>query len=141
MRQDNDISRLAGRYMDGLTTNAEEQTLRRHLREADVTGADLLPLKALAAYVDAERAEAGGSRARDTRRALRRRLIRVASAAACVAVVAMAALSFSGRKQGYDVIDGRVTTNRTVVEHEAESALRMMSSADGDPFSALEGMR
>ena len=72
----------------------------------------------------------------------RRRLIPAVAAllaAACVAGVLLLTGTHGG-SDGYAVIDGKVYTSRRVVEREAVEALRMVSTDDSDPYSALDMM-
>ena len=60
-------------------------------------------------------------------------------AAACVVGVVLLT-GIPDSRENYAVIDGRVYTNRQVVEREAMEALQMVSADEEDSFSALDMM-
>lgn len=147
-KNDGHIGTLIERYFDGTTTASEERELARYFRQAgDNIPDEWVPIRAMMAYADEERAavdapDTTGVRTARTAVMRRRRLIPAVAAllaAACVAGVLLLTGTHGG-SDGYAVIDGKVYTSRQVVEREAVEALRMVSADDSDPYSALDMM-
>ena len=136
-KNDEHIGALIDRYFDGETTAAEERELARIFRQAgDDIPDEWRPCRAMMAYVDEDRMAAGMTAAK--RGGL---LVAVAAllAAACVVGVVLVK-GIPDRHDNYAVIDGRVYTDRRVVEREAMEALQMVSADEDDSFSALDMM-
>ena len=147
-KNDEHIGALIDRYFDGETTAAEERELARFFRQAgDNISDEWRPCRAMMAYVDEERMAAGRAATRHEGAVVvpmrRRRGLRVAVAAllaaACVVGVVLVK-DIPDRHDNYAVIDGRVYTDRQVVEREAMEALQMVSADEDDSFSALDMM-
>lgn len=146
---------LIEKYLDGDTTNAEEQLLRQHFN--DVSSADIPEewrvYKALFAWetncgaacrgVDRTVA-AGSSEDMAARSPVKRRLNMLLTSAAASAAILMAVSVWhvpSAGRQCYAVIDGRIYTDNDVVEREAEEALSLVAGSCDDAFDALMMMR
>lgn len=156
-----EISILIDRYMDGSTTAAEEQALRDWFaRQGGDIPAAWQPLRAMFAFVSAERGETGTSapaaetwspaaeitapaaRVVPMRRTVLRRMVAAAVSAAAVAAVVLVLVTHRQEApQGYVVIDGTVYTDRELAMEHAEQALLAVSDTGEDPFAALKMMR
>lgn len=156
------IQHLLDTYMEGATTNAEEEKLRNFFASC---GSDMpeewLPYRALFGFVAEERAAANG---RDTggertgastgaqhpgtapgTASRRWRTMRIVSAVSVAAsTLLLFALATGRHQQGecYMVIDGKRYTGQKEVKAQALEALRMMGeNSDKDPFAAMQMMR
>lgn len=165
---------LIEKYLDGMTTNAEEDRLRRYFAEmpAEEVPEEWRVYKALFAWetchvtagdtateqaatttekpaasdghtglMDRTATEKGKTAARP---AMMRRIdVLLASAAASVAILIAVAIGHvpQTNRQCYAVIDGRVYTDCSFVEREAEEALRLVAGSEDDAFGALRMMR
>lgn len=67
--------------------------------------------------------------------------IYTAITAAAAILIAVVMIALPRQNDNYAVIDGKVYTNKKVVEEEALKALEMVSSDEEDNFGALELMR
>lgn len=140
--QEHDIQPLIDRYLSGETSNEEEAALRSWFRRAgDDVPEEWMPIRAMMSFVDEERTPQP-----TLLRALRkpRLWIPTAVAAAAVAVallMPMANSSLNAEPQNYAVIDGKVYTNPQVVKEQVDEDLKMVSTEDEDPFSALNMMQ
>lgn len=131
-----EIKALIDKYMDGETTNAEEQLLRDYFRTlADTLPAEWKPLGALFRFVDKEQHAPVVS----IRQKVRRTWLAVASVAAVLLLVALPFIKGNSHT-AYAVIDGQRTTNQEVVMQEAEAALQQVAIDEEDAFGALEEM-
>jgi len=142
------IETLLAKYFDGDTTAAEERLLADYFsRAGDEMPDEWRPCRAIFAYVDDERqvsvtpSQTAEARPPAVQAALKPRLSVAAAvfAAACI-VAAVVLLPETGGRGDYAVIDGRVCTNRAVVEQEALDALGMVSTDEADLSSALDIM-
>lgn len=163
---------LIGKYLDGMTTNAEEDRLRRYFAEmpADDVPEEWRVYKALFAWetghatagdaateqaaITTEKPTASDGQTGQTdrtapekgkagRTAVMRRIdVLLASAAASVAILIAVAIGHVPQtdRQCYAVIDGRVYTDCSFVEREAEEALRLVAGSEDDAFDALRMM-
>lgn len=147
---------LIGKYLDGMTTNAEEDRLRRYFAEvpADDMPEEWRVYKALFAW-ETGHAMAGDvttetdvannrSTGKSERSAVMRRIdMLLAAAAASVAILIVVAIDHVPQtdRQCYAVIDGRVYTDCKFVEREAEEALMLVAGSEDDAFDALRMMR
>ena len=123
MKQETRIQALLDKYLDGATSAAEEQELRRYFASAGEGVPDRwAPFKALFAYVDTERQVEAPLTVPHSRAKARLRLFITSAAAAAV-------------------IDGKVYTDRATVTDEALDALQIVSSDCGDSFDALQLMQ
>lgn len=164
---------LIEKYLDGMTTNAEEDRLRRYFAEmpADEVPEEWRVYKALFAWetghatagdaatelaaITTEKPTASDGQTGQTdrtapekgkagRTAVMRRIdVLLASAAASVAILIAVAIGHVPQtdRQCYAVIDGRVYTDCSFVEREAEEALRLVAGSEDDAFDALRMMR
>jgi len=141
MKPDAHIARLLDRYMDGETTEVEEQTLRKYFANAanDIPD-EWVSYRAMFAYVVEERSKALPFTTEKPKRALRLWLF-AASVAASVAVIVAVALNMNANPVAYVVIDGKVYENKELVREEALEALQMVSTNEDDTFSALDMMQ
>lgn len=148
-----EIKSLLDKYMDGATTNAEEQRLRSYFRShADALPDEWKPFRALFLFVEDERKAAGEFSVDDDRKAtdeqlplvsIRRRMRRVwfAVASVAAAVLLLVGLPFiKGQGKAYAIINGQRTTDQAVVMQEAEDALQLVAIDDDDAFGALGEM-
>lgn len=166
-----EIEILIEKYLDGMTTNAEEDRLRRYFAEVPtddmpeewrvykalfawetghVTAGDaatetVVEVKGLTEHaVTDERQAATVKDKAATRPAVMRRLnVLLASAAASVAILIVLTIGHVPQtgRQCYAVIDGRVYTDCEFVEREAEEALMLVAGSEDDAFDALRMMR
>lgn len=161
---------LIGKYLDGMTTNAEEDRLRRYFAEmpADDVPEEWRVYKALFAWETGHAtagdattravAEIGGQteqtvtdkrqavpdKGKAERSAVMMRIdMLLTAAAASVAILIVLAIDHVPQtdRQCYAVIDGRVYTDCSFVEREAEEALRLVAGSEDDAFDALRMMR
>lgn len=106
-----------------------------------------MPYKALFAYIAEERADAAetaptaDSGLNKARKTGRHGWIYTAITAAAAILIAVVMIALPRQSDNYAVIDGKVYTNKKVVEEEALKALEMVSSDEEDNFGALELMR
>ena len=148
-----DIKSLINKYLEGETSEAEEDFLRRFFTEKEASiPEEWRVYRALFTFETHERA---GLTARETEnktiatrheiRMLHRTAMRwiwAASAAASVAIlVAISLRSVKNMPENYVVADGKiVTTNKASVTDEAEEALRLVSAGNDEDFNALKMM-
>lgn len=106
-----------------------------------------MPYKALFAYIAEERADAvetvptADSSLNKARKTGRHGWIYTTITAAAAILIAVVMIALPRQSDNYAVIDGKVYTNKKVVEEEALKALEMVSSDEEDNFGALELMR
>lgn len=134
-----ELRTLAERYMEGDTTNTEEERLRQHFTAKDAAiPADLRYLKALFTYEAAN--QSGHRDGNQSRTTLRRRHVAtwmaVAASVALLVAIALPRLQAGG---DYAIIDGHRCASREVVRQEAEAMLDMVSYSE-DSFNALDLM-
>lgn len=141
MKQETRIQALLDKYLDGATSAAEEQELRRYFASAGEGVPDRwAPFKALFAYVDTESQAEAPLTVPHSRAKARLRLFITSAAAA--AVIVFAVIMYGNRRpESYAVIDGKVYTDRATVTDEALDALQIVSSDCGDSFDALQLMQ
>ena len=127
------------RYLDGDTTNEEEERLRQHFTcaEADIP-ADLHYLKALFAYEATNRA-AGKVEKETHQKVATRRIVAWTAVAAAVATVFLVTMPRHDRADNYVLIDGQRYVQSEMVMQEAEATLDMVAYTN-DAFSALDMM-
>ena len=113
MKKEEYIQQLLDKYLDGDTSIAEEEALRGYF----IHSGDDIP---------------------EERRPYRRVYAAMTAAAALIAVMM---ISLPHTEKNYAVIDGKVYTDKKIVEDEALKALDMVSSDQDADFSALEMMR
>ena len=145
------ISTLIEKYLDGRTSETEEQVLADYFNKA---GADIpdewKTYRALFTYINAEkdtlREETKGQQTTSStprlhvskRRNLLRHTIWIA-AAACALLILTLRLQ-PATTGNFAVIDGKVYTNRSVVEAEALGALQQVSFNEDNDLDALDMM-
>ena len=122
--QIDDIDSLISKYTDGETTVAEEQQLRNFFAQDPLLLPDeLKPFCALFRWEQQERCKQAAKQS--------------VSAVAAV-VITMFVVRHNVTKTGdYAIINGECTTNKNMVQHEAEAALNMVSANESEDFQAL----
>lgn len=148
MKQQEHIQTLIDKYLDGLTSETEEQELHRWFAAAgDNLPESWQPYKSLFAYIDAQReallSHTPPAAAPQPARRRRIRLRRLVTAAAAAAVALIITVTTLHRRQpdSYAVIDGKVYTDSRTVNEQALEALQIVSSDYDDSFSALDMMK
>ena len=142
MKKEEYIKQLLDKYLDGETSSAEERALRGYFTNRDNNiPEEWMPYRALFAYIAEERADAAetaptaDSSLNKARKTGRHGWIYTAI------LIAVVMIALPRQSDNYAVIDGKVYTNKKVVEEEALKALEMVSSDEEDNFGALELMR
>ena len=146
----NDLRLLVEKYMDGLTTCAEEEQLRRYFTSPEsIVPADLEWMRALMGWEescakhefrggnDHDGAQQSNIESNTVRRIPHLVLRRILHIAAMLLVVVSATLLLRPRQKSFAIIDGERVTDRSVVQEEALAALNMVSSTDEETFEAL----
>lgn len=148
MKKEEYIKQLLDKYLDGETSSAEERALRGYFTNKDNDiPEEWMPYKALFTYIAEERADEGETaetidiNVNKAGKAHRRGWIYAAATAAAAILIAVVMISLPRSNDNYAVIDGKVYTNKKVVEDEALKALQMVSSDNDDNFDALKMMR
>jgi hypothetical protein len=158
------IRQLLDSYMDGDTTNEEEQTLHNYFAAAgENIPEEWRAYRALFAFEDAERealddvgrdaaqvedvsAQSGAQIIEMRCHGAQRKWIMYAAAACAAAMLILSVRPFFTDKKAmpgtetptdYAVIDGHRTTDATVVKDQAMEALNAISTNDEENFSAL----
>ena len=148
MKKEEYIKQLLDKYLDGETSSAEERALRGYFTNKDNDiPEEWMPYRALFTYIAEERADEGETaetidiNVNKAGKAHRRGWIYAAATAAAAILIAVVMISLPRSNDNYAVIDGKVYTNKKVVEDEALKALQMVSSDNDDNFDALKMMR
>ncbi|WP_302956288.1 hypothetical protein [Prevotella sp.] len=148
MKKEEYIKQLLDKYLDGETSSAEERALRGYFtNKANNIPEEWMPYRALFTYIAEERADEGETaetidiNVNKAGKAHRRGWIYAAATAAAAILIAVVMISLPRSNDNYAVIDGKVYTNKKVVEDEALKALQMVSSDNDDNFDALKMMR
>lgn len=163
---ENTVGRLLKKYMDGLTTNAEEKTLRDYFSNPSaIVPEEWKPYRALFSFVGEQRKEFfGGSMeeadggameekdgdgsvdekpsGEDKRR--KRHVGGLVWALSAAATLLLLVGVFFGRQRQSDcymIVDGKMYTDRKEVKAEAVEALDMVGENSEDPFAAMDMMR
>lgn len=150
------ISGLIDKYLDGETSPVEENTLREYFTDkANTIPEAWTPYRALFTYIAEEKSQtlqtthrvhAPCSSDNDSTRIRSKALLRpkwiYAAMAAAAAILLAVIMTVEPRSSdNYAVINGKVCTDKKVVEEEALKALNMVSTDEEDNFGALEMMR
>lgn len=163
---ENTVGRLLKKYMDGLTTNAEEKTLRDYFSDPSaIVPEEWKPYRALFSFVGEQREEFfGGSMeeadggvmeekngngsveekisGEDKRRKRHvRGLVWTLSAAATLLLLVGVFFGRQRQPDCYMIVDGKMYTDRKEVKAEAVEALDMVGENSEDPFAAMDMMR
>lgn len=163
---ENTVGRLLKKYMDGLTTNAEEKTLRDYFSNPSViVPEEWKPYRALFSFVGEQREEFfGGSMEEADGGAMeekngngsveekisgedkrRKRHVRglVWTLSAAATLLLLVGVFFGRQRQPdcYMIVDGKMYTDRKEVKAEAVEALDMVGENSEDPFAAMDMMR
>lgn len=148
MKKEEYIKQLLDKYLDGETSSAEERALRGYFtNKGNNIPEEWMPYRALFTYIAEERADESETaetidiNVNKTVKAHRRGWIYAAATAAAAILIAVVMISLPRQNDNYAVIDGKVYTNKKVVEDEALKALQMVSSDNDDNFDALKMMR
>lgn len=148
MKKEEYIKQLLDKYLDGETSSAEERALRGYFtNKGNNIPEEWMPYRALFTYIAEERADEGETaetidiNVNKADKAHRRGWIYAAATAAAAILIAVVMISLPRSNDNYAVIDGKVYTNKKVVEDEALKALQMVSSDNDDNFDALKMMR
>lgn len=148
MKKEEYIKQLLDKYLDGETSSAEERALRGYFtNKGNNIPEEWMPYRALFTYIAEERADEGETaetidiNVSKAVKAHRRGWIYAAATAAAAILIAVVMISLPRQNDNYAVIDGKVYTNKKVVEDEALKALQMVSSDNDDNFDALKMMR
>lgn len=138
---------MLDKYLDGETSSAEERALRGYFtNKGNNIPEEWMPYRALFTYIAEERADEGETaetidiNVNKAGKAHRRGWIYAAATAAAAILIAVVMISLPRSNDNYAVIDGKVYTNKKVVEDEALKALQMVSSDNDDNFEALKMM-
>lgn len=154
---ENTVGRLLKKYMDGLTTNAEEKTLRDYFSNPSaIVPEEWKPYRALFSFVGEQRKEFfGGSMEEADGGAMeekvsgedkrRKRHVRglVWTLSAAATLLLLVGVFFGRQRQPdcYMIVDGKMYTDRKEVKAEAVEALEMVGENSEDPFAAMDMMR
>lgn len=163
---ENTVGRLLKKYMDGLTTNAEEKTLRDYFSDSSaIVPEEWKPYRALFSFVGEQRKEFfGGSMEEADGGAMeendgngsveekvsgedkrRKRHVRglVWTLSAAATLLLLVGVFFGRQRQPdcYMIVDGKMYTDRKEVKAEAVEALDMVGENSEDPFAAMDMMR
>lgn len=142
MKKEEYIQQLLDKYLDGDTSIAEEEALRGYfIHSGDDIPEERRPYKALFTYIVEERADKTVANSHVNFKALLRYRRVYAAMTAAAALIAVMMISLPHTEKNYAVIDGKVYTDKKIVEDEALKALDMVSSDQDADFSALEMMR
>ncbi len=136
-----DVQQLIDKYMDGTTTVAEEQLLRDFFSQRSlILPKEWQPLQALFAWEQHQRGEKTKQRQDKMGKSARKVplwVTRALSTAAIVAILVVLGQHFFFANKNYAMVNGVRTTNKEVVQYEAEAALEMVSTDGSEDFSAL----
>ncbi len=148
MKKEEYIKQLLDKYLDGETSSAEERALRGYFtNKGNNIPEEWMPYRALFTYIAEERTDEGETvetidiNVNKAGKSHRRGWIYAAATAAAAILIAVVMISLPRSNDNYAVIDGKVYTNKKVVEDEALKALQMVSSDNDDNFDALKMMR
>lgn len=133
-----DLKTLVDKYLDGTTSNEEEQRLRDYFSSPTVlVPEDMEWMRALFVY-EANVVEHADDTA-TLRPKNRHRWLGWAAAAIALMVVGVGITYYqnSQQPQDYALIDGQMVSNRQQVIEEALSALDMVSQTDEETYEAL----
>ena len=144
---------LIEKYDEGLTSNAEERALRLFFEEQPQGNIpeEWRVYKALFSFVDEESVRTvtsdemakkvvNNSKRRSTKVVITR--LTILTAAACIAMAMIVTTTQTdktnnGNGKDYAVIDGKMVTDRHLIEAEAEAALQNIAYNDNDAFAAF----
>lgn len=163
---ENTVGRLLKKYMDGLTTNAEEKTLRDYFSDPSaIVPEEWKPYRALFSFVGEQREEFFGGSVEETdggameekngngsldektsgedkrRKRHVRGLVWTLSAAATLLLLVGVFFGRQRHPDCYMIVDGKMYTDRKEVKAEAVEALEMVGENSEDPFAAMDMMR
>lgn len=142
------IENLLNRYLNGDTTNEEEEQLRQYFTQAQMVPLAWEPYKALFSWEKHQQSAAQGGTegvpSTTIRPFSKYRLLVAASIAALLLVGAGITTMLLGSDQNgghaprnYAVLDGRYTTDADIIAREAEMALQLVAASDEETFDAI----
>ncbi|MBO4811293.1 MAG: hypothetical protein J5552_06975 [Prevotella sp.] len=143
------IEKLLERYLDGETTNEEENLLRHYFTTTQIVPPEWEAYKALFCWEVSQQqpANSNSAMAASTPKRQKSHLLIAASIAVLLligaGIVATLLHPSHARQQtiqNYAVLDGRFTTDATVIAREVEEALLLVSASDEDTFDAIENL-
>ena len=146
------IQDLLDKYMDGVTSNEEEATLRKYFEEhGNDIPEEWESYRALFSYIGFEQMNLSQilkeeEKEIDKKEASRSRWLKsFGTSVAAAAIIAFLIVGIQKIAQPqpecYAVIDGKVYTDQEFVHNEALDALEDVSADSEDPFSALDMMK
>ena len=146
------IQDLLDKYMDGVTSNEEEATLRKYFEEhGNDIPEEWESYRALFSYIGFEQMNLsqilkGEEKEIDKKEASCSRWLKYfGTSVAAAAIIAFLIVGIQKIAQPqpecYAVIDGKVYTDQEFVHNEALDALEDVSADSEDPFSALDMMK
>ena len=146
------IQNLLDKYMDGVTSNEEEATLRKYFEEhGNDIPEEWESYRALFSYIGFEQMNLSQilkeeEKEIDKKEASRSRWLKYfGTSVAAAAIIAFLIVGIQKIAQPqpecYAVIDGKVYTDQEFVHNEALDALEDVSADSEDPFSALDMMK
>ena len=146
------IQNLLDKYMDGVTSNEEEATLRKYFEEhGNDIPEEWESYRALFSYIGFEQMNLSQilkeeEKEIEKEEAPRSRWLKYfGTSAAAAAIIAFMLVGIQKLTQPqpecYAVIDGKVYTDQEFVHNEALDALEDVSADSEDPFSALDMMK
>lgn len=143
--QIDDINNCVRKYLDGETTVEEEQLLRSFfVQEPLLVPDELKPFCALFRWEMQERSAKKADKTAPVATPKQKRipnwLVAAVSAAAVVVVTMFVVHNNAPQAGDYAIVNGHCTTNREVVQREAETALDMVSTDGSEDFNALSMM-
>ncbi len=148
MKKEEYIKQLLDKYLDGETSADEERALRGYFtNKGNHIPEEWIPYRALFAYIAeeqtaiAEKADDNGKYRKDTKARHRHGWMYTAITAAAAILIIVVMIALPRSTENYAVINGKVYTDKKLVEEEALKALDMVSSDESDDFGALELMR
>ena len=147
------IQNLLDKYMDGVTSNEEEATLRKYFEEhSNDIPEEWESYRALFSYIGFEQMNLSQILKEEEEKKIEKKetsrtgwLKYFGASVAAAAIIAFMLVGIQKMIQPqpecYAVIDGKVYTDQEFVHHEALDALEDVSADSEDPFSALDMMR
>ena len=137
------IENLLKHYLDGETTNEEEQLLRQYFVHTQIVPPEWNAYKVLFCWEESLRQSATTAHAASTPVVTKRRMLIAAVIAALIVIGAgittkLLSPSHIEQQVNYAVLNGCYTTDKAVIAREAEEALLLVSSSDEDTFDAID---
>ena len=139
------IEKLLKRYLEGDTTNEEENLLRHFFTTTQIVPPEWEGYKALFCW---EASQQHPANSRSAIPALKPSRLAIAASIAALLLIGagiMATLLHSSHAaqqtmQSYAVLDGRYTTDAAVIAREVEEALLLVSVTEEETFDAIDNL-